>query len=37
MDHTRNGVNATQKRFIPRGSHHLWCDPDTKKQFTKTE
>ena len=27
LDHTGNGVNATRKRFLPRGSHHLWCDP----------
>jgi len=26
-DHTRNGVNATQKRFVLRCSHHFWCDP----------
>jgi len=26
-DHTRNGVNATQKSFVLRGSHHFWCGP----------
>ena len=28
-NHTRNGVNAAQKRFIPRGSRHLWRDPES--------
>jgi len=30
LDHTRNGVNATQERFIPRGSRHLWRGPQSE-------
>jgi len=33
MDHTGNGVNVAQKRFILQGSHHFWCEPNIKPDF----